>query len=176
MANEVKALEPEVEEQGGAAEEKAEELPRVTNTSGRPEWCKPFPKNFQVPKGKRPVFMRFRAAWTDRPDMGEFQCVCWGITVGEEHVADRRAEDSGTRAIHERAKLSVRLIARGEDAALLAVDPTKSERGADLDIFWEHIGLKCRSLITQAFLRTHSLDAEERRDFLEHCIEVRDAV
>lgn len=169
-------LETETEVDPNAAKQDEGGIPRVTNTAGKPDWCKPFPPNFKIPKGKRPVFIRFRAGWTEIPDMGERQCVCWGITVGEEHIADKRAEDSGTRAVHERAKLSVRLISHGGNDTLVPVDHSKSERDADVDIFWEQIGLKCRTLITQVFLQTHSLSAEERRDFFENCIEVRDAI
>ncbi len=184
---EVKALPIEVEGevdpvQAAAAVENAKQpavegaMPKVTNTSGRPVWCKPFPKGFQIPKGKRPVFMRFRAEWTDTPHLGEAQCVCWGITVGEEHAADKRADDSGMRVVHERAKMSLRMVARAEQSELFPVDHTKECREADPDIFWEQIGLKCRALIVRVFLETHSLTAEERRDFFENCIEIRDAV
>ena len=152
------------------------QIPRVTGTAGRPAWCKPFPQGFQVPKGKRPVFMRFRAEWTDTPHLGEAQCVCWGINVLEEHTADKRADEGGLRVVHERAKLSVRLVARADQSTLLPADYTKEVREADPDIFWEQVGLKCRSLIVNTFLQTHSLSPEERRDFFENCIEVRDAV
>ena len=47
---------------------------------------------------------------------------------------------------------------------------------ADPDVFWEQIGLKCRTLLVNVFIQTHSLNADERRDFYENCIEVRDAV
>lgn len=161
--------EPSDVEQPGATK-------KVTNPAGKPDWCKAFPAGFQVPKGKRPIFLRFRAEWTDAPHLGERQCVCWGITVGEEHIADKRADDTGSRAIPERAKLSIRLIAAGADTALLPVDQTKLNRDADPDLFWEQIGLKCRTLLTNLFIQTHSLSPEERRDFFENCVEVRDAV
>lgn len=149
---------------------------KKTDTSGRPTWCKPFPNNFQIPRGKKPIFVRFRADWTDTPHLGERQCVCWGLTVGEEYIADKRSDDSGSRALHERTKLSIRLIGSSETDTLVPVDPTKSVREADVDIFWEQIGLKCRTLLTNVFIQTHSLNADERRDFFENCIEVRDAV
>ena len=170
---EVRALAPEedVAEQPGTADQPK----RVTDTAGRPAWCKPFPPNFQVPKGKSLVFMRFRAEWTETPHLGERQCVCWGITVGEEYIADKRADERGTRAIPERAKLGIRLVATGDAATLLPVDASKSVAEADVDIFWEQIGLKCRTLLTNSFIQTHSLSEDQRRDFFENCIEVRSA-
>lgn len=175
---EVRALAPEISDVDGEESEanKKGPIPQVTNTSGRPSWCKPFPPNHRIPKGKAPVFMRFRAHLTETPDMGERQCVLWNISVGEELIADKRADDSGTRAIHERAKLSIRLISHAGMETLVPVDPGKGDRDADVDVFWEQIGLKCRGLIIQAFLQTHSLSEEDRRDFLENCIEVRAAV
>lgn len=173
----VKALEPETTEEAEPVVTKDQKSGfKKVGVSGRPEWCKAFPPGFQIPKGKRPIFMRFRPEWTDAPHLGEFQCVTWGITVGEEHIADRRADDSGSRAIHERAKLSIRLLCTGESPTLLAADASKSVPEADVDLFWENLGVKCRTILTQVYIHTHSLDEAERRDFFENCVEVRDAV
>lgn len=174
---EVKALAPE-EDAAPEAEKPAAELgpKRVTSDTGRPAWCKPFPPGFQVPKGKSLVFMRFRGDWTETPHLGDRYCVCWGITVGEEYMADKRADERGTRAIPERAKLGIRFIATAESSTLIPVDASKSVAEADVDLFWEQIGLKCRTLITNTFIQTHSLSEAQRRDFFENCIEVRAAV
>jgi hypothetical protein len=174
---EVRALAPEEDAAPEAEKPAAEPGPkRVTSDTGRPEWCKPFPPGFQIPKGKRPIFMRFRGSWTETPHLGDRYCVCWGITVGEEYTADKRADERGARSIPERAKLSLRLIASDKDAMMMAVDHTKAVPEADPDIFWEQIGLKCRTLLVNVFIQTHSLNVDERRDFYENCIEVRDAV
>ena len=148
---------------------------KVAGSAGKPDWCKPFPPGFVVPRGKQPIFVRLRAEWTETPHLGERQCVMWGITVREEHMADKRAEDSGSRVMYERAKLSIRLIAAAEHATLMPVDNSKSVPDADPDIFWEQIGMKGRNLLVNLFVQTHSLDAEERRDFFENCVEVRAA-
>jgi hypothetical protein len=176
--NEVNALAPEEDSETSSPEIVVDDpqLKKVTSSEGRPAWCKPFPPKFQIPKGKSPVFMRFRGEWTETPHLGERQCVCWGITVGEEYIADKRADERGTRAIPERAKLGIRFIAAGEDKTLLPVDAIKSVPEADVDIFWEQIGLKCRTLLINTFIQTHSLSEEQRRDFFENCIEVRAAV
>jgi hypothetical protein len=170
---EVKALAPE-EDDAPVVEPTEEPTPKlVTSAAGRPSWCKPFPANFQVPKGKSVVFMRFRGDWTETPHLGDRQCVCWGISVGEEYAADKRADERGSRSIPEKAKLSIRLVAAAADETLLAVDLSKATPAADTDIFWEQIGLKCRTLIINAFVQTHSLSEAQRRDFFENCIEVR---
>lgn len=145
---------------------------RVTDPGGAPSWCKAFPPNAQIPKGKRPIFLRLRAAWTETPHLGDRHCVCWGINVREEHIADKRAEDSGSRSIAERAKLTIRWVALDNEPSLHPVNPETRE----LEDFWDAIGLKCRTLITNMFVQTHSLNEEERRDFFENCVEVRDAV
>lgn len=178
---EVKAMAPvdELDEGADGADPttpEQKEAPSVTRTSGLPPWCKPFPQGFQVPKGKSLLVMRFRAEWTETPHLGERQCVCWGISVREEYLADKRADDSGSRALHEKAKISIRLIAAGDDPTLVPVDPTKGNRAADVDLFWEQIGLRCRSLITHAFINANSLDAVQRRDFYENCVAAVDAV
>ena len=174
----VKALEPQVREVDEGEPTAPPQVREGSNPRGNlPEWLKPFPPGFRIPKGKRLLCMRFRKEWTDRPDLGERQCVCWQITVGEERICDKRADSLGSGAINERAKISIRLIDAGEnEPTLVAVNPDKSDPQADADIFWEQIGLKCRAIIADNFLRTHSLSQEERADFFEHCIKVLEAV
>ena len=171
----VTVLAPEDEPEEEAKQPATVQGMKATGAAGRPEWCKPFPPGFAVPRGKQPIFVRLRAEWTETPHLGERQCVMWGITVREEHMADKRAEDSGSRVMYERAKLSIRLVAAAEHEALLPVDNSKAVPDADPDIFWEQIGMKGRNLLVNLFVQTHSLDAEERRDFFENCVEVRAA-
>lgn len=139
-------------------------------TPGVPGWC-PVPSGFVVPRGKRPVFMRFRAAWTDDPTLGDRTCVLWSLSVNDERLANKRALAQGQEtALGELSKQMVRVI----DG--MFVDWSGANSAADLDRFWDKIGAKCRQLVMNTYLKTHNLDEAERADFFGNCIEVMEGV
>lgn len=147
---------------------KPESQPKTVK--GVPGWC-PVPAGFTVPKGKRPVFMRFRAEWTDDPSLGDRTCVAWTLSVNDERLANKRAIALGQEtALAELSKQMVRVIDGN------TIDWTGAVPGADLDRFWDKIGAKCRQLIINTYLQTHNLDEKERADFFANCIEVMEGV
>ena len=135
----------------------------------RPAWAK-VPPSLVLPPGKQIGFMLFRAAWTDRPDLGDRTIVTWGLSVNDEKLARQASRGDSARAIDELAKRTIRAI----DG--VRADWTGKRGAGDVNAFWEQVGPKCRPLIINAYWKLHSLTAEETADFFTGCIAYRSAV
>lgn len=121
----------------------------------------------KMPK-KIPVsFFRFRAEWTDTPEKGDRQCVIWNLAVGDEKVAAHRAGDTNS-ITSELAKQTVRAV----DGAWADYGTPRSTPYG-IDTFWDDIGYKCRQLVINYWVKTHSLTPTEKVDFLANCQAVR---
>ena len=133
-----------------------------------PEWGV-VPENLRVPKGKRIMFIRFRAEWTDAPMKGERQCIIWTLTDGEEKLANDRCGGSSSRAPAEYSKQMIRAI----DG--VTVDWSKRVGPGSIDEFWREIGPKCRGMLMRIYAQLHLPSDPELNDFFEHCVAVRTA-
>jgi hypothetical protein len=130
-----------------------------------PEWAA-MPPGLVMPEGWQIHFMRFRAAWTNLPRLGDRTCVLWNLTEADEKLAARRARGDANRIIDEMSKQMVRVI----DGA--RTDWTKG--GANnIERFWDEIGGKCRHLVRSYYLKTHTLEAKDFADFFDNCVAVR---
>lgn len=132
-----------------------------------PKWVS-FPDGFKIPPGKQVVFMRFRAHWTDKPQMGDRWCMLWNLSDADEKLAMARCRGDVLRSTSELAKQTIRLI----DG--VRADWTKTPgSGYDVDKFWSELGAKCRQQIVNYYARLHVLSREEQQDFFKNCIAVR---
>jgi hypothetical protein len=135
-----------------------------------PNWVE-FPPGFKIPPNKQVAFMLFRARWTDRPDKGDRWCMMWPLSDAEEKLALRRTRGESSRSLSELAKQMIHLI-DGKKA-----DWSKSPGPDSMDVerFWNEIGGRCRQQITNLYVKTHTLSAEDQKDFIENCLVVRTA-
>lgn len=134
-----------------------------------PEWAK-VPSGLALPPGKQIGFMMFKAEWTDRPHGGDRVIVMWGLTVADERLARAATRGDSTRSYEELAKRMIRSV-DGHRA-----DWTGKQGPGSINRFWDEVGPKCRPLIINAYLKTHSLGAEETADFFLNCCAYRSAV
>lgn len=132
-----------------------------TPESPIPEWAK-VPDNLKLPVGKTVLFLRFRAAWTDTPSMGERHVVIWNLTEADEILALKRVGSNNRRAIDELAKQMIRAI-DGHKADWRKPGPHNPAT------FYGQIGGKCRQVLKATYAQRHTLDTEESIDFLVHC-------
>lgn len=140
----------------------------VADATEVPDWAI-VPPGLKMPPGRQVYFVRFRAAWTDRPSKGERQCILWNLTESEEKHALRRTRGDALRAADELAKQMIRVI-DGKPADWTGKDP-----GSAVGTFWDEIGGKCRQLLKSHYAKTHMLDTAETADFFGSCIAVRTA-
>jgi hypothetical protein len=129
------------------------------------------PAGFNLPVGKEVAFMRFRASWTDKPDLGDRQCVLWPLTVGDEKLALDRTMGKSSRALGELAQQSIRVIdgKRADWAGLWAKNP---DTYTPVLRFWDEIGAKCRQMIVNWYHKSHALDSKELAEFFLQCFVV----
>jgi hypothetical protein len=138
---------------------------KTKTVKGAPEWAI-IPPGFSPPQGARVCFMKFRAEWTDTPEKGDRQCIIWSLSLMDERNALARARGDVLRTLDEMAKQTVRVV----DGNM--VDWTGKLREGDLDMWWNDIGPRCRTLIQRHYNQTHNLTAAEQEDFFENCIAV----
>jgi len=124
------------------------------------------PSSLKIPKNRTVAVLRFKSEWTDARD-GDRTCVLWNLSVGDEKLANQRGGDNSRVVLMELAKQQIRAI----DGKV--IDHTGRTRDANIDVWWNAIGHKCRSLIYSHFVRAHNLSTEERLDFLANCVAVR---
>jgi hypothetical protein len=133
-----------------------------------PEWAREaIPADLTIPPGRTVVVMKFLPEWTDAVHKGERTCVMWNLSVGDEKLANQRGGDNYHNNLIEKAKQMIRAI----DGRI--VDYTGKNPTANLDTWWNEIGLKCRALVTNHYYRAHSLTTTEKMDFLAHCCVAR---
>lgn len=137
-----------------------------------PEWVS-FPPGFRIPPGREVAFLMFRSKWTDRPEKGDRWCMLWSLSDADEKLAIKRTRGEAGRSLSELSKGCIRVI-DGKRA-----DWTQTgtpETSYSVDRFWDEIGPKCRQMISNHYIKTHSLSKEEQADFLESCLFIRKAV
>lgn len=165
---ELEALEEEGEEGTGepAPSVTASDLEREVDRSAVPAWVQ-IPANMEFPPfGVTWTAMRFLAEWTDRPHLGDRQCIVWNLSYGDEKFARRNAKGDAEAVMDEMAKRMIRAI-DGEK-----VNWTVGHE-ANPDKFWDEIGKRCRMLLLNHFMKTHQLEQAERLHFLANCLVVR---
>lgn len=131
-----------------------------------PEWVT-LPEGIVLPKGRQLTFVRFRAAWTIRPEKGDRVCVLWPLTEADEKLALKRTRGEALRTIDELTKQIIRVI-DGHKA-----DWTGTRTAGTVNMFWDEIGPKCRQQLKNIYAKTHTLDLAETTDFFINCVAVR---
>ncbi len=148
--------------------------PKPDVNAGVPDWVT-LPAGFRIPPGRVISFIRLKSEWTDTPNKGEVhsdgvryrQCAVWNLNGADEKQAITRTRGDSMRLVAELTKQMCRVI-DGNKA-----DWTGRPGPGSLDIWWDEIGAKCRQLVQNHYVKTHSLTEAERADFFEHCIAVR---
>jgi hypothetical protein len=134
-------------------------------TGGAPLWAK-IPKGMKFPRARQAIFIRFEAKWTDSPQRGERQCICWGLTDVDEKFAISRAMGDPNRAAAELTKQMIRAIDGVE------VDWDIKPGTININQWWREIGGRCRQMLIRIYTQLHTLTDEERQRFFEECISV----
>jgi hypothetical protein len=149
-------LPPDEEDYDGALEAKS---------GAWPDWVM-VPDGMKFPEGKQVVATRFRADWTDKPSLGERQCMMWNLTDADEKLAQKRARGESLRYIDELAKQMIRVIdgKKVDWTHRVAHNP---------DVFWSDIGAGCRKQLINVYVRRHAFSKEATVDFLTDCIAAR---
>lgn len=142
-------------------------------TDAPPPWAKPLPDGVIAPNGRSVTFCKFRGVWTDTPAKGERQCVIWPLSAGDKRFALGRSMGDPNRHADELAKQMIRAFDMSKDGPLLMPDAAGSGDGGQIEIFWNEIGERCRSLLVRAYTQLHYLRPGELSDFLDNCIAVR---
>ena len=137
-----------------------------------PDWVE-FPQGFKIPPHKQVAFLKFRAKWTERPDKGDRWCMLWSLSDAEEKLAIKRTRGEHARTLAEFSKQMIRLIDGKRVDWSGSADMQATHM--NIDRFWDDIGGKCRSLIQNYYVKTHSLDMAEQADFFVNCLHVRTA-
>jgi hypothetical protein len=132
-----------------------------------PEWAE-LPADLIIPSGIVVGFLRVRAAWTVRPDLGDRTAVVWPLTDVDERLALSRCQDNPYTAINEQTIQMIRAVdgVRVDWAA-------KSGDPGNIRDFWREIGPKGRQVLQRYYNQTHNLTIGETADFLESCVAVR---
>lgn len=137
------------------------ELPQPTS-SGAPAWAI-VPADLTFPRGRVVYFLRFEPQWTDNPKAGIRQCIFWSMSVGDKKLALQRSMGDAQRAADEMIKSCIR-----------SFDGKKVDlSNAELDVWWNEIGEKCRGLLQRVFAQATFLKPQELQHFLANCIEAR---
>ena len=137
----------------------------ASRVGGAPSWAK-IPKGMKFPRARQSVFMKFLPQWTDTPQKGERQCMCWGLTDTDEKMAIDRAMGDNNRAAAELTKQMIRSI----DGVEVACDGLPGT--GNIDQWWREIGGRCRQMLVRIYTQLHTLSEEERKHFFEECISV----
>jgi hypothetical protein len=140
-------------------------LPDATQ-GGAPDWAR-VPPDLRVPRGRQVLFLRFRADLTDTKWKGERQAILWPISMGDKKLALGRAGGDPNRLSDELTKRMIRAV----DGAV--VDDTGAPGVGNIDVWWDEIGEKCRSMLARVFVQLHVVSQAEAADFFENCVAVR---
>jgi len=145
---------------GGSVNPTPNERPKA---QGIPEWAN-VPADLNVPKGRQVGFIRLRGAWTDSPEKGDRVLIVWPLSPLDERNAMSRTNGDGMRTLPEYTKQMIRCI--DEEPVNWANGPMQVDR------LWSEMGARCRQLLINYYLKTHSLSDEETLDFFNNCISV----
>ncbi len=160
---------PEQEEEGPEAQLRPSKDPMVLpepTSNEIPEWAK-VPAGMKFPKGKQVIFMRFRPSMTDTPSKGERQAIIWSNSIGYQKLAYARADKDPNKMSEQLAKQTIRSV----DG--MRVDWSGEMTSANIDVWWDEVGPKCRGIIDKLYMQLHYASREEAVDFFENCVAVR---
>lgn len=158
----------EIDQEAAAASEGDPDAPvddGGTGTNRWPDWAK-IPDGFQLPEGKTIFAVRFRAAWTDKPKMGDRVCILWNLTEADEKHASKRARGDFIQVMNEMTKQMIRII----DGA--KADWSKPGRNNPAT-FYTDIGGACRQQLKNIYSKNHTLKTADAIDFFVNCVAVR---
>jgi len=134
-----------------------------------PSWVT-FPTGFKIPPRKVVTFMLFKPEWTDRPELGQRWCMLWPLSDADEKLATGRSRGDHLRSLTELTKQTIRVI----DGNRADWTKTPGQQNVyDVDKFWNEVGGKCRTALTNYYAKMHMLTREEQADFLQNCLFVR---
>lgn len=148
-----------------AANLKPLSFPNATNAS-IPQWAI-RPPDLQIPRYKKVFYLRFRADMTDTPSKGERQAIIWSNNLADQKLAVMRSNKDPNQMAEQMAKQMIRAV-DGHVA-----DWTGELGAGNIDIWWDAIGPKCRSILDRLFVQMHVATKEDLADFFENCVEVR---
>lgn len=155
------------EMQGSAAKEVPFELP--DESEEWPEWVV-VPTGLKVEPGTLVAALLFEADTCKNPAAGDFHCLVWPLKDKEQALAYKRTNGVTERALSELAKGAV----RGWNGTRVSW-PGGTGQPGDVDVFWEGIGPKGRSMLVEWYLNTHAFTKEERVRFFGRCIATKRA-
>lgn len=158
----------DADEQATPKEIEYDYTPTAAEDAPLPDWVV-VPQDLTLPRGRTIGYMRFRAKWTDRPDLGDRQCILWNLTAADEKLAISRARGDSMRVFSEMGKQMVRAI----DG--VKVDWSGKLGPGNVQTFWDEIGTKCRAQIQNYYAKMHTLSMEDQADFFASCIDIRTA-
>ena len=141
------------------------DLPAAT-VGGPPPWAL-IPEGIQFPVNRPVIFLRFKAAWTDCPRKGDRQCIVWPVNIGDKRLSAGRAGGDVNRIGDELVKGMIRVI----DGRVADWSGVPGE--ANIDVWFDEIGEKSRTLLNRVYAQMHIVSADEARDFFENCVAVR---
>jgi hypothetical protein len=141
------------------------DLPPATS-GGVPEWVI-VPPGLKIPRNKQVVYLRFRADMTDTPSRGERQAIIWSNNLGDQKLAIMRSDRDPNKMAEQMAKQMVRSVDGN------VADWTGEPGAGNIDMWWDAIGPKCRSILDRLFVQLHVATQEELTDFFESCVAVR---
>lgn len=127
-----------------------------------------IPDELKFPRNRQVFFLRFRAGWTDTPEVGDRQCIVWNLSESDEKFAIKRAQGDRNRIAIEMTKQMIRSV----DGQV--VDWTHGAL-SNVEKFWRDIGSKCRNMLIGIYHKNHTLNPEEMADFFLHCFASRTA-
>jgi hypothetical protein len=141
------------------------DLPDATD-GGIPDWVL-VPPGLKIPRNKQVMYLRFRPTMTDTPAKGERQAIIWSNNLGDQKLAIMRSDKDPNKMAEQMAKQMIRAV----DGAV--ADWTGEPGVGNIDIWWDAIGPKCRSILDRLFVQLHVAKQEEMADFFENCVAVR---
>lgn len=139
-----------------------------------PAWAR-VPTGMRFPRGRLVAFIRFPAAWTDKPLYGHTtpdlpglwrECILWNPSPGDEQIAAERCVTMQTenRYMAELIKQMIRSV----DG--LPIDQTGRPTAQNVDLFWTQIGVKGRGLLIKHWSQMTSVTREQRMFFFGQCV------
>jgi hypothetical protein len=141
------------------------DLPDATD-GAVPAWVK-VPPDLKIPRNKQVIYLRFRADMTDTPAKGERQAIIWSNNLGDQKLAIMRSDRDPNKMAEQMAKQMIRSV----DG--VAADWTGEPGIGNIDVWWDAIGPKCRSILDRLFVQLHVAKQTELTDFFENCVAVR---
>lgn len=192
----------ELPEEGSPLEAKANDDP----DEDVPEWAAAhLPAVLKIPPQRRPIFLRFKSAWTDEPSKGvevswprfvpgqhdeagrplvvhephlTRVLVLWSLSDAEERMALKRAAGDRSGVIIESTKQMIRAVdGKPVDWTSRGWGKGKMEGEAyNPHRLWTELGAKCRGPLQNIYLKAHALNDGEMADFLLHGVRVTTVV